>query len=151
MKRPSFLTLWLLVLSGGGLWAAPSTTPARKNLYDLSHYMESTDQRLPGAIRQAANGIYEMLVTTPAQRFLTKPELEALAKTCEAARNPSKSSAPQANGPPAAASRARGSSPPKRARAADLVLPTPQAHPVSVKPSCAEVQGCLSKSLFEWV
>ena len=48
MKRLSFATLWLLVLSGGGLWAAPSATPARKNLYDLSNYMESTDKRLPG-------------------------------------------------------------------------------------------------------
>ena len=87
-----------------------------------------------------------MLVTTPAQRFLIQSELEALAKTCEAARNPSKSAAPQANGPPAAASRARGSSPPpKRARAADLVLRTPQAQPVSVPPSCTEVQGCLAK------
>ena len=80
MKRLSFATLWLLVLSGGGLWAAPSATPARKNLYDLSNYMESTDKRLPGAVRQAANGIYEMLVTTPAQRFLIQSELEALAK-----------------------------------------------------------------------
>lgn len=146
MKRSSFATLWLLLLSGGGLWAAPSATPARKNLYDRSNYMESTDKRLPGAVRQAANGIYEMLVTTPAQRFLIQSELEALAKTCDAAHNPSKSTAPQANGPPAAASGARGSSPPpKRARAADLVLPTPQAQPVSAPPSCAEVQGCLSK------
>src|SRR3954464_11797009 len=103
--------------------------------------MESTDKRLPGAVRQAANGIYEMLVTTPAQRFLIQSELEALAKPCDAAHNPLKSTAPQANGPPAAASGARGSSPPpKRARAADLVLPTPQAQPVSAPPSCAEVQ-----------